>query len=239
LKTYQFKLAEETVICESLRQEILRVGSFSPSGSLESSSGDKFHAQQLRKSCENLRHKIKILREEKSRKEISINVLKRSSEKFAQETENRSAQLQKLKRHLEENIALADSRIILSETRDAVTQTWSQLVQRRQELISQLKYIYPIAIVRNQLKGETFLLNKFFQDPQGLAKICGVPLISSEELNSQDEASSSVALGFAAHATMMVAFFLDVPLRYPTRPEGSRAKIWDMVAAKLPDTERE
>jgi fructose/tagatose bisphosphate aldolase len=92
------------------------------------------------------------LREEKARKEISINVLKSTSEKLAQETENRSAQLQKLKRHLEENIALADSRTVLSETRDAVTQTWSQLVQRRQELISQLKYIYPIAIVRNVIK---------------------------------------------------------------------------------------
>lgn len=152
LKTYQFKLAEETVICESLRQEIFRVGSFSPSGSLESSSGDKFHAQQLQKSCENLRHKIHLLREEKARKEISINKLKRSSEKLAQETENRRAQLQKLKRHLEESITLADSRIILSETREAVAQTWSQLVQRRQELISQLKYIYPIAIVRHLLK---------------------------------------------------------------------------------------
>ncbi|XP_059480262.1 UV radiation resistance-associated gene protein isoform X2 [Neocloeon triangulifer] len=222
LKTYQFKLAEETAVCESLGQEVQRLGPFPPSVSPVVAAGNRYHYHQLQQLCENLRLKMRLLKEEKSRKEKQVEELKSVAHKLAVATELKRANLQKTVKSLEESSSLEDSKLLLSQVKETTTQTWSKLVQRRQELISQLKYIYPISI-----------------DPEGLAKICGVKLLRSDELNSQDEASSSVALGFAAHATVMVASFLDVPLRYPIQPAGSRAKIWDVVASKLPDSERE
>jgi len=93
LKTYQFKLAEESVICESLRQEIQRLGPFAPCASSVASTGEKYHGQQLHQLCEVLRQRINLLKEEKSRKESSIKGLGVLSEKLAQETENRSKKL--------------------------------------------------------------------------------------------------------------------------------------------------
>ncbi|XP_065344296.1 UV radiation resistance-associated gene protein isoform X1 [Cloeon dipterum] len=222
LKTYQMQQMRASTTCESLRQEIQRIGPFPPSACPMVAAGNKHQYQKVEQLCESVRMRLKLLKEEKARREVKIQELRKTADSLAAATELRSALLDKKYESLQESTALKDSKTLLLQTKEATTLTWSQLMKRRQELISQLKYIYPISI-----------------DPEGLAKICGVKLLRSDELNNQDEASSSVALGFAAHATVMVAKFLDVPLRYPIQPAGSRAKIWDVVASKLPDSERD
>lgn len=45
-----------------------------------------------------------------------------------------------------------------------------------------------------------------------------------------DEESIATALGFTAHLVSMLAFYLNIPLRYPINPMGSRATIKDPVS---------
>jgi hypothetical protein len=49
----------------------------------------------------------------------------------------------------------------------------------------------------------------------------------------------SVALGFVAHLVQMMAYFLNIPTRYPIRHFGSRSKVVDHITDKIPDKERE
>ena len=49
----------------------------------------------------------------------------------------------------------------------------------------------------------------------------------------------SVALGNTCHLVTMMAKFMELPLRYPMRPMGSRSAILDLVKDKLVDRERE
>lgn len=49
----------------------------------------------------------------------------------------------------------------------------------------------------------------------------------------------SVALGFVAHLIQMIAYFLNVPLRYPIVFAGSRSKIIDHIIEDIPEKDRE
>lgn len=48
-----------------------------------------------------------------------------------------------------------------------------------------------------------------------------------------------MALGYTAHLIAMLAFFLDIPCRYPIRHFGSRSRIIDHITVQIPDKERE
>lgn len=75
--------------------------------------------------------------------------------------------------------------------------------------------------------------------PDNKYTICGVHLPNSEDFAGSDEVVISVALGFVAHLVQMISIFLQVPLRYPIIHVGSRSKIVDHVAEKIPDKDRE
>ena len=47
------------------------------------------------------------------------------------------------------------------------------------------------------------------------------------EIDPQDDQATAVALGYVAHLLARLAAYLDVPLRYPLRPRGSRSSVWD------------
>ena len=49
----------------------------------------------------------------------------------------------------------------------------------------------------------------------------------------------SVSLGYVAQLAHMMAKFLELPLRYPINPMGSRSSLFDLVTDKLSDKERE
>lgn len=93
---------------------------------------------------------------------------------------------------------------------------------RTKQLISELDLIYPIIEVS-----------------QDKYTICGVHLPDSEDFQGHDEIQISVALGFVTHVIQMISIFLQVPLRYPVIHYGSRSRIVDQIADKIPDTERE
>lgn len=77
------------------------------------------------------------------------------------------------------------------------------------------------------------------QMPDNKHTICGVHLPNSEDFAGNDEVMISVALGFVAHLVQMISIFLQVPLRYPIIHFGSRTKIVDHIAEKIPDKDRE
>lgn len=48
--------------------------------------------------------------------------------------------------------------------------------------------------------------------------------------DGQNDELIATALGFTAHLVSMLAYYLEIPLRYPTIPMGSRAMIRDVVS---------
>lgn len=77
------------------------------------------------------------------------------------------------------------------------------------------------------------------QKADGQYTIRGVHLPDSEDFNGKDELMISVALGFVAHLVQMMAYFLNVPTRYPVCHFGSRSKIIDHIIDTIPDKDRE
>lgn len=64
-------------------------------------------------------------------------------------------------------------------------------------------------------------------------------LPNSEDFVGVNETSLNVALGFTAHLVQMLSSIIDIPLRYPVIHHGSRSKIVDHIADKIPDKDRE
>lgn len=64
-------------------------------------------------------------------------------------------------------------------------------------------------------------------------------LPNSEDFGGQDEVMISVSLGFVAHLVQMIAYFLNVPLRYSIVFAGSRSRIVDHIIEDIPENERE
>ncbi|RCH83597.1 hypothetical protein CU098_000137, partial [Rhizopus stolonifer] len=88
------------------------------------------------------------------------------------------------------------------------------LNKRRKELIADLFCIYPI--------------EQSYDDSQQFS-IRGVCLPNSSYDGKNNE-SIATALGFTVHLVSMLAFYLEIPLRYPTKPMGSRATIKDLIS---------
>ncbi|KAF9297827.1 hypothetical protein BGZ74_009625 [Mortierella antarctica] len=65
-------------------------------------------------------------------------------------------------------------------------------------------------------------------DPN-LLKICNVPLPNSVYIG-YDEEMVAISLGFVSHFVTMLAHYLNLPLRYPLTPMGSRAFVLDPVS---------
>lgn len=48
--------------------------------------------------------------------------------------------------------------------------------------------------------------------------------------DGQNDEMIATALGFTAHLVSMLAYYLEIPLRYPTTPMSSRSTIKDLVS---------
>ncbi|CEP13861.1 hypothetical protein [Parasitella parasitica] len=88
------------------------------------------------------------------------------------------------------------------------------LNRRRKELIADLFSIYPI--------------EQSYDDSQQF-RIRGIYLPNSV-YDGQNDDMIATALGFTAHLVSMLAYYLEIPLRYPTTPMSSRSTITDLVS---------
>ncbi|KAI9496505.1 UV radiation resistance protein and autophagy-related subunit 14-domain-containing protein [Zychaea mexicana] len=116
---------------------------------------------------------------------------------------------------------LADNEQLLERSIQTHERLFHQLNRRKKELVADLFSIYPI--------------EQSFDDMHQFC-IRDIYLPNSVYTGCNDE-SIATALGFTAHLVSMLAFYLDIPLRYPIRPMGSRASIKDPVSSISGPTE--
>ncbi|KAJ3083097.1 hypothetical protein HK102_001260 [Quaeritorhiza haematococci] len=102
-------------------------------------------------------------------------------------------------------------------SRRALERKKAVLRKRQRELICDLERIFPIE-------------QSTFDDL--VYTIRGIRLPNSDYAG-QDEDRIATALGFTSHLVTVLAFYLDVPLRYPIKPMSSRSTIWDRNIEQL------
>ncbi|XP_063239454.1 UV radiation resistance-associated protein-like isoform X2 [Bacillus rossius redtenbacheri] len=178
---------------------------------------------QLRRRLEAARFRVRLLGEERARQHGRLSARLAARLALAAANRDRGSELtdryQALGREVDQ---LREWRRSLAEQREGFAQASAQLTFRRRQLMSELTLIYPIA----QVSGGDF-------------HVCDVHLPNSEDFAASDELTISVALGFVTHLVQMISVFLQVPLRYPLCHFGSRSKIVDHIADKIPDKDRE
>ncbi|KAL9556577.1 hypothetical protein MBANPS3_001805 [Mucor bainieri] len=109
---------------------------------------------------------------------------------------------------LQENETVLDKNIRMRQT------MFHTLNRRKKELIADLFSIYPI--------------EQSYDDSQQF-RIRGIYLPNSV-YDGQNDEMIATALGFTAHLVSMLAYYLEIPLRYPTTPMSSRSTIRDLVS---------
>ncbi|KAG9304787.1 hypothetical protein G9A89_016817 [Geosiphon pyriformis] len=116
----------------------------------------------------------------------------------------------------EENEYLEESQKKLERDREALSVNSSRLTTRQRELIADLLSIYPI----EPANTDAFSF-----------KILGLPLPNSV-FNGDDE-QVATALGFTCHLIQMLAYYLEIPLRFPIIPMSSRSTIRDPISSSI------
>lgn len=179
----------------------------------------KVHELRLKVEC--ARFRIKLLTQERDRSRTRNRNLESKREKLKDEnteTETmiwnslRTLSRESLKTHQDK---LTAQREVLANVKLALTET-------KRGLLRELNEIYNVT--KNQ---------------RGQYTINGIHLPDAESYVEATSSSTeiSIALGYVAHAVMIIARILNIPLRNSIRHEGSRSKIIDNVKI-LPPTDR-
>lgn len=181
-------------------------------------------AQEIRRKIETAKFRCRLLVQERNQAKMNLRQLNKqlgelSDANIVQEyyiMENyREWGKEKKDAPNEQNYSLTGQMIHLDQINYA-------LQQRRYQLMRELKEIYLIQQINN-----------------GVFTINGAALPSLKCLNDLVSASDiSVALGYAAHITIMCSKILNCPLRNPILYKGSASKVMDNVRV-MPDSERE
>ncbi|KAI8143943.1 UV radiation resistance protein and autophagy-related subunit 14-domain-containing protein [Fennellomyces sp. T-0311] len=154
------------------------------------------------------------------------NAIRKGRQRIAEKRqllEKRQAELARSFDRLEsEKEDLKDNEKLLERSVQTHERLFHQLNRHKKELVADLFSIYPIE-------------QKSFDDMHQFC-IRDIYLPNSVYTGCNDE-SIATALGFTAHLVSMLAFYLDIPLRYPIRPMGSRASIKDPVSSISGPTE--
>ncbi|KAG0296699.1 hypothetical protein BGZ96_008744 [Linnemannia gamsii] len=149
-------------------------------------------------------HELNVLEEAHDRAEA----LRREHAARRKALEDSRARGQTQEMYLEENVSN------LTKNKESLFHVLKEYSSKRTELIATLFTIFPITESEN--------------DPN-LLMVCKVPLPNSV-YNGMDEDLVSIALGFACQLVVMLAHYLNVPLRYPLTPMGSKAFVIDPVS---------
>lgn len=186
----------------------------------------------LRKSREQLRHKLQVTQDRLAQEQAHIAEL---AEKVAQHKAAMRARRDFVARHVaKQRVARRESAAMeLSISTDKVVISDDRIQARiqRARIVADLNEIFPI----NLIPGLAF---KF--------SICGVPLpdytsqqptkaqISREivkDFGVVEDDLIAAAYGFAAQLLTLLSYYLGVPLRYPVQPYGSQSFIIDPISA--------
>jgi hypothetical protein len=162
-------------------------------------------------------HKNKLLE-----LESKIMQQKKINNALAQKAKDTKERIESIKKQLKQSMIrcksgfenIQENGVILENNIKMRHTMFQALNRRRKELIADLFYIYPI--------------EQSYDDSQQFY-IRGVCLPNSSYDGKNDE-SIATALGFTAHLVSMLAFYLEIPLRYPTKPMGSRATVKDLIS---------
>ncbi|XP_050438446.1 UV radiation resistance-associated protein [Adelges cooleyi] len=173
-----------------------------------------------KKEIELVKFRVLLLNQEKTRKISLLRHKTEASKLLYNENCIKSNKLKEIFEGLSTDVNRLKQWNLSSSSTETLLALNSQLVYRRKELILELNYIYPIT------------------EADGNLSICNVHLPNSESFDGYNDIQLSVALGFVSHLTHMIAYFLDIPLRYPIHHEGSRSKIIDHISLDMQDRER-
>ncbi|KAG1049484.1 hypothetical protein G6F43_008193 [Rhizopus delemar] len=162
-------------------------------------------------------HKNKLLE-----LESKIMQQKKTNNVLAQRAKDTKERIESIKKQLKQSMIrcksgfenIQENGVILENNIKMRHTMFQALNRRRKELIADLFCIYPI--------------EQSYDDSQQFY-IRGVCLPNSSYDGKNDE-SIATALGFTAHLVSMLAFYLEIPLRYPTKPMGSRATVKDLIS---------
>ncbi|KAF5281404.1 hypothetical protein FQA39_LY17800 [Lamprigera yunnana] len=175
------------------------------------------------KQVEIAKFRTKLLSHEKDRQSAYLRQLKRNHSMLVEENEEKGYLLMEnyriLRRDSDKLKEWSSKQIQLKEI---FLQTQAQLQHRRQQLMKQLLFMYPI----EQLSPRKY-------------NIGGIYLPDSDMLNDSADGSISIALGYTSHILLMCSLFLQVPLRYNISFFGSRSYITDHINTALLDRDRD
>lgn len=199
-----------------------------------------WHAQEARRHLEIARSRIELLLHQRSESIRRTAVLQRELQ--LQTDDNRSQktwlaqqydELRDERRRASESVeSVRDQGIRLRRMREAIRQIQHQLLH-------ELAEVFDVDLKRPTTTTTTGAHADGGGAVEPVFTINGAALPNSESFTEQTVPSEmSVALGWAAHLTVMCARILDVPLRNEVLLKGSASRIRDDVT-ELSDAERE
>ncbi|KAK7575835.1 hypothetical protein V9T40_012121 [Parthenolecanium corni] len=177
---------------------------------------------EVKKNIENKKFQVQLLQEQKSHKLLELKKRKAYRNSLTEKNKEEDLKIKNSHDTLQEDFEYIKSlKKNLIESKDDLVCFKSKYTYREKKLIAELAHIYPI------------------ESKDSKYTICGVHLPNSEDFVGVNETSLNVALGFTAHLVEMLSLIIDIPLRYPVIHLGSRSKIVDHIADKIPDKDRE
>ncbi|KAI8641227.1 UV radiation resistance protein and autophagy-related subunit 14-domain-containing protein [Parasitella parasitica] len=171
----------------------------------------------FRLSRELNQHKANLIEKEyKLMQQKKLMVQKRESikQKKREIDARKTDLLDSVQRHDEGLNDLQENELVLEKNIKMRQNMFHTLSRRKKELIADLFSIYPI--------------EQSYDDSQQF-RIRGIYLPNSV-YDGQNDEMIATALGFTAHLVSMLAYYLEIPLRYPTTPMSSRSTIADLVS---------
>lgn len=179
----------------------------------------KVHELQVKIECASFR--IKLLTQERDRSCRYNKNLELQREKLKDEnTEKETMIWNSLRTLSRENLKIHQEKLALQH--EVFANMKLALNETKRGLLCELNGIYRVKINEN---GYYTINNILLPDAESYSDA----LLSSTEI--------SIALGYVAHAVLIIARILNIPLRNPIRHEGSRSKIIDNIKM-LPPTDR-
>ncbi|KAI9208001.1 uncharacterized protein BJ171DRAFT_492332 [Polychytrium aggregatum] len=148
-----------------------------------------------------------------------------------QETQAGHVRIQEAKERMEEQ------RRRISLLKDRESQGYSEIeackAERNVRLGENYKLIYAVTKRQKELIRDLSSIYPIKPAAQPMLYTIGGILLPNSEYTGANEMQIATALGYAAHLVMMIAFYLELPLRYSIKPMSSRSTIVDPVSSSL------